>query len=119
MARPKSNKPTKEEVICSNCGILYPRNIQSKTIIGKRNNSCSPQCSRALNKSFGTIIIDKLHQFFGKSDPSACIVVSAWGNEDDDGQNQEVYIEHYRGHALKSYADLRDENNVVHKLKEK
>lgn len=57
---------------------------------------------------FGTIIIDKLHQFFGKSDPSACVVVDVWSNEQDDGEDQEIWIEHYRGHFKKSYADLRD-----------
>ena len=58
--------------------------------------------------TFGTIIIDKLHQFFGSPDPVACIVASAWENEKDDGENQEVWIDHYRGHIKRSYADLRD-----------
>lgn len=59
---------------------------------------------------FGTIIIDKLHHFFGTPNPRACIVASAWESEEDDGEDTEVWIDHYRGHFKKTYADLRDKN---------
>ena len=57
---------------------------------------------------FGTVIIDKLHQFFGKSNPIACVVSSAWESEKEDGENQEVWIEHYRGHYKETFKNLRN-----------
>ena len=57
---------------------------------------------------FGTVIIDKLHQFFGKKDPRACVVASSWENEEEDGENQEVWIDHYRGHYKETFKNLRD-----------
>ena len=56
---------------------------------------------------FGTIIIDKLHQFFGKADPTAAVVVDCYSQEDDD---QEVRIDHFRGSFEVKYSDLRDDS---------
>jgi len=57
---------------------------------------------------FGTVVIDKLHMFFGNPDPVACLVASCWESEKDDGEDCEVWIEHYRGHYREKFKNLRD-----------
>lgn len=54
---------------------------------------------------FGTIIIDKLHQFFGKADPIAFVVTDAWSEE---GEDEDVFVDHYRGRFEEKYSNLRD-----------
>lgn len=57
---------------------------------------------------FGTILIDKNHIFFGKSDPTACIIASAWFNENEAEADDKVYIDHFRAHFEVSLDKLRD-----------
>jgi hypothetical protein len=58
-----------------------------------------------LSLTFGRIVIDKLHRFFGESDPSACVIVGVWSSEDDD---KEVMIDHFRGFYEEKYSNLRN-----------
>lgn len=57
---------------------------------------------------FGRVVIDLLHKSFGKSDPSAFVIADMWGSEDDDGEDHDVWCDHYRGHIRFSYKELRD-----------
>jgi hypothetical protein len=56
---------------------------------------------------FGTMLVDKLHMFFGKSAPEVAVVADMWAHEEDD---EDVMVDHFRGHARISYANLRDTN---------
>jgi hypothetical protein len=63
---------------------------------------------KKLSLTFGRIVIDKKHQFFGKSDPIKFVIADTWGNEEDDSEEHEIWVDHYRGHLKISYKDLRD-----------
>ena len=63
--------------------------------------------------TFGRIIIDRLHMFFGKHDPIAFVVADTWGSEKDDGKDHEVWCDHYRGHIKFSYKQLRDKKRFT------
>lgn len=66
----------------------------------------SKQIKRTL--VFGRVVIDLLHQFFGEANPSAFVIADIWSSEDEDGEEHDVWCDHYRGHIRFTYADLRD-----------
>jgi len=54
---------------------------------------------------FGTVVIDKLHRFFGEKDPTPAVVIDYWSRENYD---ETTMVNHYRGMVKVSYSDLRD-----------
>jgi hypothetical protein len=60
--------------------------------------------------TFGRILIDKKHQFFGTISPMACIVAYAWFSEDD-GEDAYIWIDCYRGHIRIEVSELLDKEH--------
>lgn len=61
--------------------------------------------------TFGTIVIDKLHMFFGHSSPSAFVIADMWANESDG--DEECWVDHYRAHVRKTFKELRNEEQYA------
>lgn len=55
--------------------------------------------------TFGRVLIDKKHCFLGKLDPELCLIADSWYSADD-GLNQDIWIDHFRGHYKISVRDL-------------
>lgn len=58
--------------------------------------------------TFGAIVVDLKHQFFGEVSPSVCVVADMWANESEG--DEDVWVDHYRGRRKVTFEDLRDES---------
>jgi len=59
--------------------------------------------------TFGRMVVDKRHQFFGKADPEVFVIADMWADEAEkyeDGSHGEVMVDHYRGHFRIKFDDL-------------
>lgn len=62
--------------------------------------------------TFGRILIDKQHMFFGKSDPELCVVADTYYSSDD-GIDANIWVDHYRGHLNLKVENLVDEAKYI------
>ena len=58
--------------------------------------------------TFGAIVIDLTHQFFGKVNPSACVIADMWA--DESSGDEETWVDHYRGRFKVKFEELRDKS---------
>jgi hypothetical protein len=58
--------------------------------------------------TFGRMVVDLKHQFFGRPDPSVFVIADPAA--DEEAGDEKVWIDHYRGHSRIPFKDLRDTN---------
>lgn len=59
--------------------------------------------------TFGRMVVDKRHMFFGKDSPTVFVIADMWADEAEkyaDGTAGDVMVDHYRGHHRVKFDDL-------------